>query len=199
MVQSSGTAITPSHWPKELKYIQHCCFHSSVPAEARQFIHGTGSVATKNANTKKSTQNGVVAIRRIANDAHPANGQHGLFAMKKIPPKTHILDYIGELHCDDRPSSDYDLSLHRFQSGESIGIDASTTGNEARFINDYRGIQAKPNALFTDYRTASGELRMGIWSGNEEIKKGSEILVSYGKSWWKERAQAEQESTSVEC
>ncbi|KAK1220947.1 hypothetical protein PQX77_016243 [Marasmius sp. AFHP31] len=222
MVQSSGTAIPlpPSHWPKELKYIQSCCFHSSVSVEARQFIRGTGSVATKNANAKKSARNGVVAIRRIADDAHPANGQHGLFAMKKIPARTHILDYIGELravferqssaqsihqsphagelHCDDRPSSDYDLSLHRFQSGESIGIDASTTGNEARFINDYRGIQAKPNALFTDYRTASGELRMGIWSGNEEIKKGSEILVSYGKSWWKERAQAEQEPTEVE-
>lgn len=78
---------------------------------------------------------------------------------------------LGELHCDERLESDYDLSLHRFQNGESVGIDASTTGNEARFINDYRGIKGKPNAVFIDYRADSGELRMGIWALGEDIKK----------------------------
>lgn len=60
-------------------------------------------------------------------------------------------------------------------------------GNEARFINDYRGIAEKPNAVFLDSRTAAGELRMGIWSGKGVIKKGDEILVSYGKAWWQAR------------
>ena len=60
-------------------------------------------------------------------------------------------------------------------------------GNEARFINDYRGIKPKPNALFKDGRTARGELRISIWSANEPIRKGEEILVSYGKSWWRAR------------
>jgi hypothetical protein len=68
-----------------------------------------------------------------------------------------------------------------------VGLDASTMGNEARFINDYRGIRAKPNALFCDRRTAAGELRMSIWSSAEGVKKGEEILVSYGKAWWRAR------------
>ncbi len=60
-------------------------------------------------------------------------------------------------------------------------------GNEARFINDYRGIKSKPNALFKEGRKANGELRMSVWSDSEGIKKGEEILVSYGKSWWRAR------------
>jgi hypothetical protein len=94
---------------------------------------------------------------------------------------------LGEIHCDDRPESDYDLSLHRIQDGTSIGVDARVMGNEARFINDYRGIRNRPNAEFVDGRR-SGELRMGIWSAGEAIGKGEEIVVSYGKAWWLNRA-----------
>jgi len=92
------------------------------------------------------------------------------------------------VHCDDRPESNYDLSLSRFQDGVCIGIDASVMGNEARFINDYRGVKGKPNAAFIDARHPSGELRMGIWSSNKEIRKGEEIVVSYGKTWWRARS-----------
>jgi hypothetical protein len=96
----------------------------------------------------------------------------------------YSLYYMGEVHADDRPSSDYDLSLYRTQDNISIGIDASRIGNEARFINDYRGVRDKPNASFEDDRSA-GELRMG-----------DEILVSYGKSWWRERQGEPEESTN---
>jgi hypothetical protein len=106
-------------------------------------------------------------------------GQFGLFAAKKIPPRTHLLDYLGEIHCDDRPSSDYDLSLYRTPDGSvSVGVDASGMGNEGRFVNDYRGIRAKPNAQFEERRADNGELRMSIWVGSEAVKKGEEILVS---------------------
>jgi hypothetical protein len=73
--------------------------------------------------------------------------------------------------------------------GTSVGIDATSMGNEARFVNDFRGIAKKPNAIFIDERTLSGELAMCIWSSGEKIQKGEEILVSYGKSWWKSRAE----------
>lgn len=106
-------------------------------------------------------------------------GQFGLFAAKKIPQRTHLLDYLGEVHCDDRPSSDYDLSLYRTLDGlVSVGVDASAMGNEGRFVNDYRGIRTKPNAQFEERRVDNEELRMGIWTGSEVIKKGEEILVS---------------------
>jgi hypothetical protein len=112
-----------------------------------------------------------------------AVGQFGLFAAKKIPPRTYLLDYLGEVHCDDRPSSDYDLSLYRAPDGSvSVGVDASVMGNEGRFINDYRGICGKPNAQFEERRGDTGELRMSIWTGGEAIKKGEEILVSAGEA-----------------
>lgn len=110
-------------------------------------------------------------------------GQFGLFAAKKIPPRTYLLDYLGEVHCDDRPSSDYDLALYRTPDGTaSVGIDAYTMGNEGRFVNDYRGIHAKPNAHFEERRGDNCELRMSIWTGSEAIKKGEEIIVSAGRS-----------------
>lgn len=106
-------------------------------------------------------------------------GQLGLFAAKKIPPRTYLLDYLGQVHCDDRPSSDYDLSLYRTPDGlVSVGVDASVMGNEGRFVNDYRGIRVRPNAQFEERHVDNRELRMTIWAGSEGIKKGEEILVS---------------------
>lgn len=84
------------------------------------------------------------------------------------------------MHCDDRPDSDYDLSLLRTE-GYSVGVDASRIGNEARFINDFRGVRPKANAVFQDRRIPGGELRMSVWSSTDAIKKGDEILVSYGE------------------
>jgi SET domain-containing protein len=110
----------------------------------------------------------------------------GLFACAKIAPNQYILPYCGEIHSDERSDSDYDLSLHR-TDGISIGVDASQKGNEARFINDFRGIQPKPNAIFRQGIDHRGWLEMSVWSGPLPIKKGEEILVSYGKGWWKAR------------
>jgi SET domain-containing protein len=119
--------------------------------------------------------------------SHPAHGQHGLFAARKIPARTLIVEYIGEVHSDERPTSDYDISLYRFPL-ESVGVDATTMGNEARFVNDYRGIRPKPNAQFADLWSAGGDLRIGIWSLAEGIRKDDEIVVSYGKAWWAARS-----------
>lgn len=176
----------PPRWPANLHYLSQPRYHSSVPAAVRTTIcpNSTGR-AQPPAHVPKLKP--PVAIQSISDPSHPAHGQFGLFATKKIPPRTLILDYIGEVHCDDRPDSDYDLSLCRTPDHISVGVDAQHAGNEARFINDYRGVHAKPNALFQERRTDGGELRMSVWSGSEAIKKGDEILVSYGKSWWRAR------------
>ena len=73
-------------------------------------------------------------------------------------------------------------------------------GNEARFINDYRGVRdAGPNAEFRDcwVRVGRGvvEKRVGVYvmspglSGKRAkgIAKGEEIVVSYGKGFWRAR------------
>ncbi|EPS99095.1 hypothetical protein FOMPIDRAFT_1124889 [Fomitopsis schrenkii] len=175
-------SAAPPHWPSDVLYIAEQRYHASIPIELRLVLCPTQPAVSAVHNPQKST-----VIRRITEPSHPAHGQFGLFAAKKIHPRSYIVDYAGEVHCDDRPGSDYDLSLYREASGLSVGIDSQLMGNEARFVNDYRGIKSKPNAVFEERRTEAGELRMSVWSGSDLIKKGDEILVSYGKGWWQAR------------
>jgi hypothetical protein len=186
-LRPNGRGLKPAHWPQHLQYLNSSVYHPSVTPLALQHIQGP-PISTKNVGSSTSLRHKIV-IRAISNPSNPTNGQFGLFAAQRLPPKTHIVDYIGEIHCDERPESDYDLSLCRLPGGFNVGIDASKMGNEARFINDYRGISSKANAIFLDGRTPTGELTMSIWSANEGIRKGEEILVSYGKSWWRSRAE----------
>ncbi len=149
----------------------------------------------------------LVKITPITISSHPANGQFGLFAAKDLKPGTFILQYVGEIHASaltisfpqDTPTniephanSNYDLSLDR-ELG--IGIDADRKGNESRFINDYRGIAERPNAEFKEiWNERRSERGMGVRvlpegkSGKGKgIRKGEEILVSYGKGFWDAR------------
>jgi len=173
----------PKHWPTHVQHLTVPKFHSSVSADAISYLKGGSS--TRSSLPPAPPSLGV--IRPITHPSHPAHGQHGLFAASKIPPQTLIVEYIGEVHSDDRPTSDYDISLYRFRH-ESVGVDATVMGNEARFVNDYRGIRPKPNAQFLDRWTAGGDLRMCIWSLSGGIRKGDEIVVSYGKAWWAARS-----------
>lgn len=138
----------------------------------------------------------MVRISSIANPAHPACGQYGLFAARHLQPDSFILHYLGFVHGPEEAdeASDYDNSLDR---DACIGVDATHAGNEARFINDYRGVSsAGPNAEFRDCWVEVGhqqlEKRIGVYvlpagkSGKRSkgIAKGEEILVSYGKGFW---------------
>ncbi|KAJ3576146.1 hypothetical protein NP233_g633 [Leucocoprinus birnbaumii] len=163
----------PARWPKNIQYLRSCQFHVSVTPALRDFVKGNPSIASQLPISYISC----VAIRPIKDSAHPANGQYGLFATAHIKPKTRILDYIGEIHCDDRPTSDYDLSLHRFPDGISIGIDAHKAGNEARFINDYRGISERANALFQDNRTSSGKVKR-LWFRMRSLHASAPLRAS---------------------
>ena len=111
--------------------------------------------------------------------------------------------YLGRAHGETEadPESDYDVRLDR-ELG--IGIDAAREGNEARFVNDYRGIRSDgPNAELRDVWMEAGEgiveRRIGVFvlgagrKGRKEkgIVKGEEIVVSYGKGFWNERKDQE--------
>lgn len=108
---------------------------------------------------------------------------------------------------DADPGSDYDLSL---DAEAGVGIDAGRGGNEARFVNDYRGIEAGgPNAEFREVWVQRGkvvEKGMGVFvlgagkSGRRArgIGRGREVLVSYGKGFWRLRGMGEGEGRSEE-
>mmetsp|Transcript_13397 Transcript_13397/g.24040 ORF Transcript_13397/g.24040 Transcript_13397/m.24040 type:complete len:229 (+) Transcript_13397:1615-2301(+) len=125
-----------------------------------------------------------VFFAEIVNTQHPANGELGLFAKKKIAQDAWILNYIGEV-CEngkENGQSDYTLKL-----GMSLAIDAENCGNEARFINDFRNTGvSRPNACFREYRDSKGILRIGIFA-MQGIRSGEEILVTYGKGFWEQR------------
>ncbi|CAE6432483.1 unnamed protein product [Rhizoctonia solani] len=190
---------TPARWPNNVEYLAQSCFDPKFPKELREWLV-VGPDVPPSQFAARSSQRMPVIIKIIDNPNHPAFGQRGLFACGKIAANSFILPYAGEIHSDDREDSDYDLSLQRLDE-ISIGVDASRKGNEARFVNDFRGIQPKPNATFRQGVDCRGWLEMSIWSGPLPIKKGEEILVSYGKGWWKARqalqdpAEAEIENT----
>ncbi|KAI0702446.1 hypothetical protein BC835DRAFT_1500853 [Cytidiella melzeri] len=184
----SCSSSTPSHWPPDILYLKNQRYHSSVPEIVRLRLRKCAlPSAISQPQSGRGQRRPPVVIMQIQQDDHPAKGQLGLFAAKKIPPRSYIIDYAGEVHCDDRPDSDYDLSLLRSQDGHNVGVDASKMGNESRFINDYRGVAERPNVQFRESLNETGELCMSIWSGNEAIKKGDELVVSYGKGFWKAR------------
>ncbi|GEM12385.1 aminocarboxymuconate-semialdehyde decarboxylase [Rhodotorula toruloides] len=143
-----------------------------------------------------------VAIRKIDDFRHPANGQSGLFnaSNKPIPRGTWIRDYLGFVHteAESDPLSDYDLSLQRtvveevdpetgevVQRVQVVGCDATKMGNEARFVNDYRGVPGfqRPNAVFElrewEMPDSGGQksVRMAVRAGPHGVEKGAEICV----------------------
>ena len=111
----------PKNWPQNIDYIRIQEYGASISKEILAFLkctHNGSRVSFPFAEPWKTTQ-----IRIIDDPSHPACGQRGLFAIQKIPSHSHILDYLGEVHSDNREESDYDLSLHRSHDGNyNIGV-----------------------------------------------------------------------------
>jgi hypothetical protein len=194
----------PKNWPFTLPYLTTPSYSPSLTPDHISSLQTRPKDAISiPANTPKEPCS-LVRITPIITPSHPANGQCGLFATKDLKPGTFILQYLGEIHVssittsspsdtpttiDPHANSNYDLSLDR-ELG--LGIDADKKGNEARFINDYRDIAEKPNAEFKEiWDERRKERGMGVWvlpegkSGKGKgIRKGEEILVSYGRGFW---------------
>lgn len=147
-----------------------------------------------------------VKITPIATPSHPAKGQAGLFATRALKPGAFILLYLGNAHPESDPvaaSSDYDLWLDR---DAGVAVDASRSGNEARFVNDYRGVADRHNAEFREVWSARHAQRcMAVFVLPETkrrdaagISKGEEILVSYGKGFWGHRLPDEAAADGLE-
>ncbi|PVH96356.1 hypothetical protein DM02DRAFT_617262 [Periconia macrospinosa] len=200
---SKSTSVTPNNWPPGVVYLHQPCYSKRLQTDAAATLTFSKSDLPSTEEPRKCKGPFAnVKITPIFVPSHPANGQSGLFAAQHLPPDTFILPYIGYVHGpnDLDENSDYDLSLDR-ELG--IGVDASKMGNEARFINDYRGVSAAPNAefrhVFVDVGKGRVEKRMGVFvlsagkSGKRAkgIEKGREILVSYGKGFWTERMGAD--------
>jgi hypothetical protein len=195
-------APPPPHWPESITYLTKPRLSPTFPSSLIPLLYHP-SPSTK--FTPRPTPHPAhVVIKAITTPGHPANGQLGLFAKRKIAGGELIIPYLGIIHhtltpvdseVQEEDESDYDLSLLRLSHADdrnpfpgnhiSIGIDAANMGNAGRFVNDFRGIGTAPNAEFKLGRGEGGELRMEIWAlKGKGVGKGEEVLVSYGKSWW---------------
>ena len=200
----------PKNWPQGVTYLTKPSYSKAVlplldsliPPILGSSDTAAAALFTLSNIPPSSEADSKVKITHISDASHPANGQSGLFATRHLSPGSFILFYLGYVHGPDADmdeTSNYDLSLVR-ELG--IGVDATHMGNEARFINDYRGVQDKtgPNAEFRDCwvevsSKGKYERRIGVYvlnagkSGKKSkgISKGEEILVSYGKGFWAHR------------
>jgi len=194
----------PREWPAGTVYLRAPYYSKKLADGAlKALVFSISDLPTTEQARSTSPPYPHVKITKISSPAHPANGQHGLFANQHLSPDSFILSYLGYVHDknDIDEKSDYDLSLDR---DLGVGVDASRIGNEARFINDYRGVTTSANAEFRDIFVDIGggkvEKRMGVFvlsagKGGKRAKgvaKGQEILVSYGKGFWTERSKVQE-------
>lgn len=194
----AGAMEKPHGWPANIEYLRSLLYSKRLTKETLRALNSPRCSADCETLKDAPGPCSRVRIRWIEAPNHPANGQHGLFAWQHLHPQTLILFYLGYVHdeAETDPNSNYDLSLDR---DLALAVDATRHGNEARFINDYRGVADAPNAEFRDVwvATAGGRLerRVAVYvlsagkSGRRAkgIAKGEEILVSYGKGFWNER------------
>ena len=155
----------PQNWP------------SSSGITYKNTVNYQGSNAMKTQHTLKD----FVYIKKISDKTHPLYGQYGVFAQKGFRQYDILGQYTGNLVRSDL-SKEYKGSLYTAFLCESYDINADRSGNETRFINDYRDIQEKPNVA----------LRTGIVNKKpvvlficcNDISPGDEILTDYGTQYW---------------
>lgn len=108
----------------------------------------------------------------------------------------------------DYAKSDYDLWVDR---DADVAVDAARMGNEARFVNDYRGVPGakRANAEFRvvwDARMRERCMAVYVLPAGKRavgkarvvgIAKGEEVLVSYGRGFWQGRNKEEGKECSA--
>ncbi|KAJ2999909.1 hypothetical protein HDV02_001428 [Globomyces sp. JEL0801] len=172
----------PKNWPNEVEFINLNAWDTKMP----EFYCNSHLDLSKEIEVVDEQVTGIckgVRIQQITDPKHPAYPAFGLFALKNIPPKSHILDYRGVIKDDENASTTSDYILH---FDKEFSIDAELKGNEGRFINDFRGVCKQPNVEFKLYRNAKGIVSMGVWS-KLPIKKNQELCITYGKGFWVNR------------
>ncbi|OIW24830.1 hypothetical protein CONLIGDRAFT_690466 [Coniochaeta ligniaria NRRL 30616] len=203
----------PKNWPPPLPYLQTPSYSPSLTPSHLTALR-TPPPPPEDPLPSLPLPRGpspLVRITPITDPLHPAHRQSGLFATRDLRPGELIVPYLGLIHSGAAADakSDYDLWLDR--AGD-VAVDAAAMGNEARFVNDYRGVpdgaektkkKRRPNAEFRDvWWEDLGERGMAVFvlpAGKRAVGRartvgvgrGEEILVSYGKGFWGGRREGE--------
>lgn len=182
----AGAVRPPPGWPARVEFSNE--YRWAVPADVRGKYRPADGAARRRA-ARPSRR---VCVRRIEDPDHPAYPERGMYcALPHAPPGTWLLDYVGHVTSgeDQDARSDY---VSDFGERGELSCDAASYGNEARFLNDFRNTGRHPNVEFRLRRDGRGELRQGVYvrgrrEGFDGVRRGEELLVSYGKSYWRGR------------
>jgi len=173
-------APEPAGWPRDVQFSSALIF--------------PGSKDLSKNHTIQKQMDGVKILKCPAD--HKCKGELGLFARRAFEPDQVLGHYAGKVLLEqDFPSqsSDDELTKYVFDFVEEEGcfIDAKTVGNEARFVNDYRGIASTPNAEFVESSLPSTGQKVIYLVVTQHMQAGVEILVDYGEKYWKGRPEWE--------
>jgi SET domain-containing protein len=109
---------------------------------------------------------------------------HGLFACRDLNPGEMVGEYTGALTRDwaaeVKEASDFKPYLLRFPFDCPYAIDSEKEGNEMRFINH----SSKNHNVDRLYLFHSGLLHV-IFIVRTTISKHRQILLDYGKNYWR--------------
>ena len=183
---SAKTGRESSAWPSSCVYLTSLVWGDDVRRAKDVYKKYKRSADGKHVEASAAATKRNVRWQLITDERHPAKGEYGLFAQRKLERGEHVIDYLGlvTLKGNESKTSDYTAS---FGDDNELALDAERMGNEARMINDFRNTGRRANALFDQYRDAAGDLKLGVFAGPHGIPKGDEVLVSYGKGFWENR------------
>ena len=193
----------PPGWPPDTRYVPILDLtNPRIDPDLRQQMRKLVSTYQSIIASRGVPPSKLVRIRTITDPHHPAFGQRGLFVAQNLKPRQWIINYGGELVRDDEPqaeTSDYCLGY-----GKACCIDACNAGNESRFVNDYRGVPGatRNNVEFSEYEppsTAGDIAIVGFRVGPLGIKRGDELLTSYGKGFWRGRGMNSRRDEASDC
>ncbi|KAJ3124574.1 hypothetical protein HK100_011187 [Physocladia obscura] len=167
-------------------------------------------VRINNSKHPANGQNGLFAITDIPPNTHIVDYVGEIISADSEQVKTsdYVLDFGG---------GGEGVSLEAADGREiRLAVDGAVVGNEGRMVNDFRGVPAEPdyskrsfnkkksataaefahfankskaNVEFRSYVNAkTREMRMGLFCCEAKgIRKGQELLISYGKGYWASR------------
>ena len=115
---------------------------------------------------------------RIRGSLIPGAGK-GLVAQRDFRPGDKIADYTGDIV---PTGGNLQNSMYVLELSEAVSIDAArTNAGEGRWVNDAHNSGRRNNARFScNQRAKTACLR-----ATTRIRKGDEVLVSYGRNFWR--------------
>ncbi|NGX38836.1 MAG: hypothetical protein KR126chlam1_00151 [Chlamydiae bacterium] len=109
---------------------------------------------------------------------------HGVFAKENIAPYSILNHYAGIIRPDKEIDPDND-SAFTFSDFPKFTIDGKSAGNWVRFMNHSPERDPKTNVVPWEHYSKWGP-RIIFTACHRGIKKGAQLLYSYGETYWEE-------------